>query len=143
MYQPHKRVLKTRPDPSVRLWPSHPFPRRKNSVPDDLMAQIRKGTTAWIVLATLEQHGELYGYGLRREVWVTSRGLFPMTEGALYPSLKTMERRRWVTSRCAEVGGRDRRYYRISARGRQVLGRYRREWQLLSSVLDALGCRHA
>ncbi|MGD0016786.1 MAG: PadR family transcriptional regulator [Verrucomicrobiia bacterium] len=108
-----------------------------------LMAQIRKGTTAWIILATLKRRGELYGYGLRREVFAKSKGLFSIQEGPLYSLLKKMERKRWITSHCEEVGGRERRYYRISTRGRQVLGQYRREWKLLSSMLGKLGCHRA
>jgi len=107
------------------------------------MAQIRKGTTAWIVLATLERRGELYGYGLRHEVSVSSKGLFPIKEGPLYPLLRKMERERWLTSRRVEVAGRDRRYYSIRPRGRQMLAQYRRDWRLLSSLLDSLGCLRA
>jgi DNA-binding PadR family transcriptional regulator len=107
------------------------------------MAQIRKGTTAWIVLATLERRGELYGYGLRHDVSVNSKGLFPIHEGPLYPLLRKLEREGWLTSRRMEVAGRERRYYRIRALGRQVLAQYRREWRLLSSVLHSLGCLHA
>jgi DNA-binding PadR family transcriptional regulator len=130
-------------DSSLRLWPTHPFRRRKKSGRDGLMAQIRKGTMAWIVLATLEKRGELYGYGLRREVAVNSKGLFAIKEGPLYPLLKKMERERWLASRRVEVAGRERRYYRIRAPGRQVLAQYRREWRLLSSVLRSLGCLRA
>jgi len=107
------------------------------------MSQMRKGTTAWIVLATLEKHGELYGYGLRREVAASSKGTFPILEGPLYPLLKRMERKQWLASRRAEIGGRERRYYRIRTPGRRILAQYRREWRLLSSVLRALGCLHA
>jgi DNA-binding PadR family transcriptional regulator len=107
------------------------------------MAQIRKGTTAWIVLSTLEKRGELYGYGLRHEVWTKSKGLFPFQEGPLYRLLARMARKHWIASRRAEVAGRERRYYRILPQGRQVLAQYRREWRLLSSVLQSLGCLHA
>ena len=107
------------------------------------MAQIRKGTTAWIVLATLEKRGQLYGYGLRREVSANSKGLFAIKEGPLYPLLKKMEHEHWLASRRVEVAGRERRYYRIRASGRRALAQYRREWRLLSSVLDDLGCLHA
>jgi len=110
---------------------------------DNPMAQIRKGTTAWIVLATLERSGELYGYGLRHDVWTNSKGLFPLQEGPLYRLLARMERKHWIASRRAEVAGRQRRYYRIRAPGRQVLAQYRREWRLLSSVLQSLGCLRA
>jgi len=107
------------------------------------MAQIRKGTTAWIVLAMLEKRGELYAYGLRREVAMKSKGLFPIQEGPLYPLLRKMERKHWLASRRAEVAGRERLYYQIRASGRRALAQYRREWRLLSTVLQSLGCLHA
>ena len=107
------------------------------------MAQMRKGTTAWIVLSVLEKHGELYGYGLRREVFQKSKGLFSMNESPLYLLLKRMERKRWVTSRLQTVTGRDRRWYRITTRGLQALNQYRREWRLLSAVLQTFGCLRA
>jgi PadR family transcriptional regulator, regulatory protein PadR len=115
---------------------------RKWPVPGRLMAQMRKGTTAWIVLAVLEKRGELYGYGLRREVFMKSKGLFSIQEGPLYRLLSRMQRARWISSRLQTVSGRGRRYYRVSARGRHVLAEYRREWKLLLSVLETLGCHH-
>ena len=107
------------------------------------MAQMRKGTTAWIVLSVLETRGELYGYSPRREVFEMSKGLFPIQEGPLYRLLGRMQRARWVTSRRQSVSGRGRKYYRVSARGRRVLDQYRREWKLLSVVLETLGCPRA
>ena len=117
--------------------------RRKLPSRGDLMAQMRRGTTAWIVLAVLETRGELYGYGLRREVFEKSKGLFPIQEGPLYRLLGRMQRARWVSSRRQSVSGRERRYYRVTDRGRRVLSQYRREWKLLSTVLETLGCTRA
>ena len=143
MYQPIPRGRKARGSGfSARIFPLHSLLRRKPPAPGDLMAQMRKGTTAWIVLAVLEKRGELYGYGLRREVFEKSKGLFPIREGPLYRLLGRMQRARWVTSRRQSVSGRARRYYRVSARGRRVLDQYRREWKLLSAVLETLGCSH-
>ena len=79
------------------------------------MAQMRKGTTVWIVLAVLETHGELYGYGLRREVFEKSKGLFPIQEGPLYRLLGRMQRARWVTSRRQTVAGTARPCNKIPA----------------------------
>ena len=110
---------------------------------NDLMAQMRKGTTAWIVLAVLREHGETYGYGLRQEVFEVSKGLFPIKEGSLYPLLHAMERGGLIQSRREKVKGRWRHYYRITARGRRVLVDCRRQWKLLHSVLDRLGCHRA
>jgi PadR family transcriptional regulator PadR len=127
---------------SAKVFPLPLLRGRNQSLPGRLMAQMRKGTTAWIVLAVLEKRGELYGYDLRREAFKKSKGLFPIQEGPLYPLLGRMQRARWISSRLQTVSGRARRYYRVSARGRHVLAEYRREWKLLSSVLEALGCHH-
>ena len=144
MYQPRQRTRNTqRTSSSGWPVPPHLLLSHKKTVPDGLMAQMRKGTTAWIVLTVLEKRGELYGYGLRHEVFEKSKGVFSIQEGSLYPLLKTMERKRWVASRFQSVAGRDRRYYRISPRGRRALGQYRREWRLLSSALGSFGCHHA
>ena len=141
MYHPPTSGRKSRStDSSPFPWPSRPFLPRAKTVDNNLMAPTRKGTTAWIILSVLEKRGELYGYGLRHEVWTSSKGTFPLQEGPLYRLLARMERARWLTSRRAEVAGRERHYYRIRPRGRHVLAQYRREWRLLSSVLDSLGC---
>src|SRR5260221_6492965 len=127
MYQPKSRGRKARGDGfSDGIFSLALLRGRKMPAPGDLMAQMRKGTTAWIVLAILEQRGELYGYGLRREAFEKSKGLFPIQEGPLYRMLGRMQRARWVTSRRQTVAGRERRYYRISAGGRRVLDQYRR-----------------
>jgi PadR family transcriptional regulator, regulatory protein PadR len=129
---------------SPLVWvPRPPLRRKKKTVDNNLMAQIRKGTTAWIILSALEKRGELYGYGLRHAVWTSSKGTFPLQEGPLYRLLGRMEHARWLASRRMEVAGRERRYYRICPQGRQVLAQYRREWRLLSSVLNSMGCLRA
>ena len=144
MYHTEPRTRKARANAlSAGVFPLPSLRGRKQPAPDDLMAQMRKGTMAWIVLATLEKRGELYGHGLRREVFVKSKGLFPIQEGPLYPLLGRMQRAGWVMSRRRSVSGRGRRYYRVSACGRRVLDHYRREWKLLSAVLETLGCPHA
>ena len=110
---------------------------------DDLMAQMRKGTTAWIVLAVLRKGGEAYGYGLRQAVFEVSDGLFPIKEGSLYPLLHAMQHSGLIQSRREKIKGRWRHYYRITVRGRRVLADCRRQWKLLHSVLDSLGCHRA
>ena len=106
----------------------------------DPMSQMRKGTTAWIVLAAMREHGEAYGYGLRRAVFDVSQGLLPIKEGSLYPLLHVMERGRLIQSRQRKVNGRWRHYYHITDRGRRTLTDCARQWKLLHSVLDKLGC---
>jgi len=101
---------------------------------------MRKGTTIWIDLAVLRRQGEIYGYSLRHAVFGASKGLLPLKEGSLYPLLKSMERSQLIRMRRQQVNGRWRHYYRITERGRRVLTDCARQWKLLHSVLDRLGC---
>jgi DNA-binding PadR family transcriptional regulator len=99
--------------------------------------QLRKGLTTLIVLDALEE-GELYGYGLRREVHERTKGLFTFSEGALYPLLHSLKARRLVTAQRRTVGGRERMYYAITPKGQQALDEFRNEWVALRRALVAV-----
>jgi len=99
--------------------------------------QLRKGTTRLAVLHALER-GPVYAYGLRRLTWEKTAGVFDFNEGALYTLLHALERDRLVSSSVRKVGGRSRRYYRLTAHGRDTLNRCRREWKTLNKALDAI-----
>jgi PadR family transcriptional regulator PadR len=98
--------------------------------------QLRKGSTLLAVLAGLER-GEVYGYGVRREVHRKTNGIFGLNEGALYPLLHSLKRRGLVRVRREKVRGRWRKYYRITERGRDLV-RWRRDWEQLRKVVDVL-----
>jgi len=116
----------------------HP-PRRRAVLPGPkaLGSQLKKGMPTLLVLATLAT-GEQYGYGLLRNTWVQTRGLFTLREGPLYGLLARLERRRLVKSRLETVGGRPRRYYVLTARGRQELAAGRTHWRQLRRSMDQL-----
>ena len=99
--------------------------------------QLRKGLTTLVVLDALEE-GELYGYGLRREVHERTKGLFSFSEGALYPLLHSLQARRLVTARRRIVRGRKRTYYAITRKGQQALDEFRDEWAALQRALVAV-----
>ena len=101
------------------------------------LAQLKKGTTVLAVLAGLER-GEVYGYGVRREVHRKTKGIFGLNEGALYPVLHSLERRGLVRARHEKVRGRWRKYYRITERGRRDLVCWRHDWEHLRKVFDVL-----
>ena len=99
--------------------------------------QLRKGTTRLAVLHALES-GPVYAYGLRRATRDKTAGIFDFNEGVLYPLLHSLEQDRLVSSSLRKVGGRKRRYYRLTARGRETLVRCRREWRALNKALDTI-----
>lgn len=52
-----------------------------------------------------------------------------MPEGTVYPALHRLEVRGWAAGRWADVGGRRRRIYALTAQGRGALATQHREWR--------------
>ena len=78
--------------------------------------------TSLLVLSLL-QGQDLYGYQMITELERRSDHTFQMKEGTLYPVLKKAgERGGYVTAYQAEANGRTRKYYRLTDRGRKGAG---------------------
>lgn len=92
--------------------------------------ELRRGTVILAVLARLRS--EHYGYALRKAL--ADDGL-DIDENTLYPLLRRLETQGLLVSEWREVERRERRFYRISPAGTDVLGRLRTEWQELSAAL--------
>jgi PadR family transcriptional regulator PadR len=77
-----------------------------------LESELRKGSAELLVLGVLRE--------------ASRHGFHSAT---LYPTLYRLERRRLITGRWVEKPGqRRRRFYRITARGRAVLGEQQNAW---------------
>ena len=91
-----------------------------------------------IVLAILAE-GASYGYAILQRVKELSEGRMEWTDGMLYPVLHRLERfgyveARWETS----DSGRRRKYYQITAAGRDQLAEERRQWQAVDATLRGI-----
>ncbi len=88
-----------------------------------------------LVLAILTEH-ESYGYAIAKRVHELSGGELRWTDGMLYPLLHRLDRLGYVeASWHAPSAGRRRRYYRITARGRNALSEQQRQWAVVSDAL--------
>jgi PadR family transcriptional regulator, regulatory protein PadR len=89
-----------------------------------------------LVVLSILQEGEQYGYAISRTVEARSDGEMRLTPGALYPLLARLEKQGLIASRAEEVrsdrGGREdepgrrgrtRKWYRLTDRGRRRLAR--------------------
>lgn len=93
-----------------------------------------KGHLDPLVLAVLED-GPAHGYAIIESLRERSDGVFDLPEGTVYPALHRLERAGTVSS-CREViGGRERRVYRLSAKGRATLRERRTNWKQFSSAV--------
>jgi PadR family transcriptional regulator PadR len=100
---------------------------------DSLRLELRRGCLTVAVLAQLR--AEHYGYTLRKAL--ADLGL-DIDEGTLYPLLRRLEAQDLLTSEWREEGGRNKRFYRVSAEGRQMLKQLLAEWKGLNATLDRI-----
>ncbi|MFF2094116.1 PadR family transcriptional regulator [Paenibacillus sp. NPDC058174] len=97
--------------------------------------ELMKGSTVILILTLLDRK-EMYGYEMTKEIEQSSDGVFTFKEGTLYPILHALEVERLVEAYWNEEGARKRKYYRITDHGRKQLGEKKREWALFRSTVD-------
>src|SRR4051812_11014491 len=108
-----------------------------NMVPsqDGLLAQMRRGTLQYCVLALLVDE-ELYGVDLVRALAEVD-GMMT-SEGTIYPLLSRLRRDGLVESTWRESPtGPPRRYYRATRAGRTALAAFTREWARFRDAVDS------
>ncbi|MDX9973879.1 MAG: PadR family transcriptional regulator [FCB group bacterium] len=100
-----------------------------------LSKQSLDGNVETIILSQL-MPGANYGYALVREINEKHEGLLALGEGTIYPVLYRMEEKGLIESELRKTPtGRDRKYYRISDKGRHALEENLRQWEALSRVM--------
>jgi PadR family transcriptional regulator, regulatory protein PadR len=105
-----------------------------DGAPAGLLAQMRRGTLQYCVLALLAEE-ERYGFDLVKALaevdgMVTS-------EGTIYPLLSRLRRDGLVeTSWRESTSGPPRRYYRLTAAGRSALAGFTVEWSRFRDAVD-------
>jgi PadR family transcriptional regulator PadR len=108
--------------------------------------EIKSGTAALALLGTLSRAEEpMYGYQIAQDIEASSDQLTLIKQGALYPVLRSLEASGLLDSEVEpSVSGPPRRYYRITARGRQALEEWSEIWAQTKAFVDAIleGARH-
>ena len=105
----------------------------QDDVFDNMVQELRRGV---IVLAVLSQlQTEQYGYSILKEL--ADKDL-DLDQGTLYPLLRRLESQGLLESRWQLEESRQRRYYVISAQGRDVLEKLQAEWKKITSLMDRL-----
>ena len=103
---------------------------------DGLLAQMRRGTLQYCVLALLAEE-ERYGFDLVRAL--ASVDGMVTSEGTIYPLLSRLRRDGLVDSTWRESpSGPPRRYYRLTTKGRRTLDGFAVEWARFRDAVDAL-----
>ena len=97
---------------------------------ENLRLELRRGCLTLAVLAQLRR--EHYGYTLRKAL--AERGL-EIDESTLYPLLRRLETQGLLMSQWREEEKRNKRFYRLSAEGEQMLGQLLQEWNDLNASI--------
>ncbi|HUW60514.1 MAG TPA: PadR family transcriptional regulator [Candidatus Bathyarchaeia archaeon] len=101
-------------------------------------SQLLAGTLEMLVLQVVSPEPS-YGYAITQEVLQRSRGYLELKEGSLYPTLHRLEREGLLESYWVDAGPKRRRkYYRVTARGLEVLEHKMSEWRRFSSAVDGV-----
>jgi DNA-binding PadR family transcriptional regulator len=100
---------------------------------EGLRQELRRGSLILAVLAHLRS--EHYGYTLRKAL--ADIGI-EIEEGALYPMLRRLEAQGLLTSEWREEDKRNKRFYRLSPQGSEILARLAAEWRGINASIDKI-----
>jgi PadR family transcriptional regulator PadR len=101
--------------------------------------QIRKGSTRLAILQLVGER-ERYGYEIITSIRDRTNGALEVAEGNVYPALHALEAEGHITSTWREVepGVPPRKYYRITARGREHRSALAKEWKQYAGAITRL-----
>jgi PadR family transcriptional regulator PadR len=109
--------------------------------------ELNAGLVALVLLAILDRAEEdLYGYQIAKRLQREGGPGTLVKQGALYPVLRTLSASGLLASRVVpSYSGPPRRYYRITAAGRDALSNWRAIWRdtrdFVNDFTDATGDR--
>ena len=88
-----------------------------------------------IVLAAVQKEPDgTYGYKITQE----AKEVLELSESTLYPVLRRLQKDECLETYDMEFGGRNRRYYKITEKGRKQLMLYCQEWSNYSGKISRL-----
>lgn len=88
-----------------------------------------------IVLAVVSNESEgTYGYKITQDV----RQVLEVSESTLYPVLRRLQKDECLETYDKEYGGRNRRYYKVTEKGKVQLDLYRAKWRSYSTKISTL-----
>jgi len=100
---------------------------------ENLRLELRRGCLTLAVLAQLRQ--EHYGYTLRKDL--ADHGLV-IDESTLYPLLRRLETQGLLVSEWREEEKRNKRFYRLSPEGEQILTHLLKEWHDINASINRI-----
>ena len=99
-------------------------------------SELLQGTLELLILKTLSI-GPMHGWGISQRIQQSSRDVFQVNQGSLYPALQRMKSRGWIRSEWRTTEhNRRARYYVLTPAGRRELARERAQWERSSAAVN-------
>ncbi|MGP1577693.1 MAG: PadR family transcriptional regulator [Treponema sp.] len=98
-----------------------------------MIFSINSGLLEACVLALLSSE-DSYGYKLTQDVKV----LMPISESTLYPVLKRLQVSGFLETYDMPIDGRNRKYYRITPKGKYQQKLYTDEWESYKELIEKI-----
>lgn len=101
-------------------------------------SELLQGTLDMMVLKALSA-GPMHGYAIASWIKRHSDEFLVVEEGALYPALYRMARKKWVVGELGlSENNRKAKYYQLTSKGRSELNRRHKHWTRYSMALGKL-----
>ena len=101
--------------------------------------ELLQGTLAMLILKTLLVNHATHGYGIARWIETTTGDVLRIEEGSLYPALRRVEDKGWVTSKWGvSENNRRARFYTITAAGREQLRAEGAVWMRYAAAVTSV-----
>jgi PadR family transcriptional regulator PadR len=102
--------------------------------------ELNGGTASLVLLGVMgKASGPMYGYQIAKLIESRAKDMDIMKQGALYPVLRSLESAGLLSSEVEpSVSGPPRRYYTITAAGRQALGKWAEIWGQTQELVKAV-----
>lgn len=96
-----------------------------------------KGSLPLLILHTLAG-GPNHGYRIAKRIKEQSDGVLDFKEGTLYPTLHNMQKQGLLSTYKEVENGRQRRYYRLTDKGRAALQAKRQQWMDYTRAVNTI-----
>jgi PadR family transcriptional regulator PadR len=101
--------------------------------------ELLRGNTDSLLLYLINESGRIHGYRLIKEIRHRSEGFFKFREGTVYPALHKLESDGLIQGEWqVQPNGQQRRYYRITAKGKEVLLNRISMWFKFSQAMNLI-----
>lgn len=97
---------------------------------------ILQGTLDLLILRALEL-APMHGIGVADRIHQVTHGAIVVKPGSLFPALRRLEQRGWITGEWApSENNRRARYYTLTKSGRAQLAEEKRNWYRMTSAMN-------